>query len=75
MIPGFDAVKAAALAAGAIGCSISGAGPSVFALCAGGDAARRAGDAMRAAFERSGGMASDVFVSRVGSAGARIERA
>ncbi len=31
LIPGFDDVKAAAMASGALGCSISGAGPSVFA--------------------------------------------
>ena len=33
LIAGFDAVKRAALAAGAMGASISGAGPSVFAWC------------------------------------------
>lgn len=32
LIPGFSEVKKAALAAGALGCSIAGAGPSVFAL-------------------------------------------
>ena len=32
LIPGFAEVKAAALDAGALGCSISGAGPSIFAL-------------------------------------------
>ena len=33
LIQGFESVQAAALAAGAIACSISGAGPSVYALC------------------------------------------
>jgi homoserine kinase len=33
LIPGFGEVRGAALAAGAIGCSISGAGPTVFAWC------------------------------------------
>ena len=33
LIPGFDGVKDAALRAGALGASISGAGPSVFAWC------------------------------------------
>ena len=33
LIKGFDDVKAAAMDRGALGCSISGAGPSVFALC------------------------------------------
>ncbi|MBI3466498.1 MAG: homoserine kinase, partial [Planctomycetes bacterium] len=32
LIPGFTQVKAAALGGGALGCSIAGAGPSVFAL-------------------------------------------
>ncbi len=32
LIPGFADVKAAALESGALGCSISGAGPSIFAL-------------------------------------------
>lgn len=33
LIPGFEGVKAAALQSGALGSSISGAGPSIFALC------------------------------------------
>ena len=33
LIPGFDAVKKAAMERGALGCSISGGGPAVFAWC------------------------------------------
>ncbi len=33
LIPGFPEVRRAALSAGALGCSISGAGPTVFAWC------------------------------------------
>ena len=33
LIPGFMAVRRAAMSAGALGCSISGAGPTVFAWC------------------------------------------
>jgi homoserine kinase len=33
LIPGFGAVRRAALSAGALGCSISGAGPTLFAWC------------------------------------------
>lgn len=33
LIPGFEQVKRAAISEGALGCSISGAGPSVFAWC------------------------------------------
>ncbi len=42
LVPGYAAVKAAALRAGALGCSISGSGPSVFAFTDS-DAGRRAG--------------------------------
>ncbi len=33
LVPGFAQAKAGALAAGALGCSLSGAGPAVFAVC------------------------------------------
>jgi homoserine kinase len=53
MLPGFVAAKEAALAAGAVGCSISGAGPTAFALADDEDAARIA-DAMVAAYRTAG---------------------
>jgi homoserine kinase len=68
LIPGFPAVKHAALAAGALGCSISGSGPSVFALCASADVAERAGAGMVEAF-RAAGLASDLFLSAVNTTG------
>ena len=40
------------MAAGALGCSLSGSGPSVFALAASLEIARAAGEAMQRAFER-----------------------
>ena len=68
LIPGFAGVKAAAMAAGALGCSISGSGPSVFALCATSEASSRAGAAMVAAF-RTAGLESDLYVSAVNTKG------
>lgn len=68
LIPGFSTVKRAALAAGALGCSISGSGPSVFALCADTAVAERAGAAMVEAF-RATGLASDLFLSAVNTTG------
>lgn len=68
LIPGFPAVKRAALAAGALGCSISGSGPSVFALCADAAVAERTGAAMAEAF-RATGLASDLFLSAVNTTG------
>ena len=72
LVPGFFAVKTAALAAGALGCSLSGSGPSVFALADSLDAARQAGEAMQRAFNAESGIGADLWVSRVGRQGARI---
>lgn len=54
LIPGFVEVKAAALANDALGASISGAGPSVFAWFASKENAEAAAPAMRAAFVAAG---------------------
>jgi homoserine kinase len=64
LIPGFDAVKAAALAHGALGASISGGGPSVFAWFDSREAADRAAPAMRAGFTDAG-IEAQVYVSPV----------
>jgi len=70
LIPGFAAVKHAALAAGALGCSISGAGPTVFAWAEESDAGQvRSG--MVAAF-REHGLESDSWVSTIDREGARV---
>lgn len=72
LIPQFAAVKGAALAAGALGCSISGAGPTVFALCEGKACAERAAAAMQEAFLP---LASSGHVGAVALEGARrVER-
>ena len=70
LIPGFAAVRQAALDTGAMGGSISGAGPSVFAWFEGRDAATSAAAAMVAAFAAAG-LGSDPHVSPV--AGPRAE--
>lgn len=72
LVPGFHQVKAAALAAGALGCSLSGSGPSMFALASSIDVARRAGQAMQQAFDQGSDLGSDLYVSFVGRAGARV---
>jgi len=54
LIPGFHTVKAAALDAGALGCAISGAGPSIFAVATGEPNARVVGDRMREGFMKHG---------------------
>jgi homoserine kinase len=72
LIPGFAAVKGAALAAGALGCSIAGSGPSVFAFADGDAVAQRIGAAMQAAFMTAAGLESDLFWGRVSTDGARV---
>lgn len=71
LITGFYDVKAAALDAGVLGCSISGAGPSVFALCANSLIAEQAGQAMQRAFAKNR-VESQVFLSPVNQEGAVI---
>jgi homoserine kinase len=69
LIKGFADVKHAALEAGAHGCSISGAGPALFAIAAP-ETAERVALAMHAAFQRHG-LASRHFVCPVDNRGAR----
>lgn len=71
LIPGFRKVKEAALGGGAIGCSISGAGPAVFALAASAAQAAAAGAVMRQAFAAAG-LDAAVYVSEINSAGPRV---
>jgi homoserine kinase len=71
LIPGFATVKSAALKAGALGCSISGAGPSVFALCKGRETAQSVGAAMHKAFLNQD-IPCDLFVSPINKEGAKI---
>jgi homoserine kinase len=70
LIPGFKAVKEGAMGHGALGCSISGAGPTVFAWCEQ-QHAERIRDAMVAAFAAHD-LASDAWISTLDPAGARI---
>lgn len=71
LIPGFYDVKGAALDEGVLGCSISGAGPSVFALSANSLTAEKAGAAMQRAFAQHN-VESQVFLSPVNQEGAVI---
>jgi len=71
LIPGFHDVKQAALSAGALGCSISGSGPSVFALCLSQDRATQVAAAMIAAFEKHR-LTANGYVSQINPSGARV---
>ena len=71
LIAGFAAVKQAALDAGAMGASISGAGPSVFAWFEDRVTAEQAGAAMASAFAAAG-CASDVHVTPIAGPAASV---
>jgi homoserine kinase len=71
LLPGFREAKLAALAAGALGSSISGSGPTAFALVRGRDVATKVAEAMAAAYAASG-QRSHVRVTTVDREGARL---
>jgi homoserine kinase len=72
MIPAYAEVRAAAKDAGALGCAISGSGPSMFAVCDSDDAAARAALAMRRTFRDLAGLASEAWVGPVNREGAHL---
>jgi len=71
LIPGFYQVQEAALGAGALGCSISGAGPSVFAWAQGKEAAEGICGGMVEAFHKAG-VRAEGWAALLGRDGARV---
>ena len=71
LIPGFDRIKQSAVENGALGSGISGSGPTIFALSADEETARRVGEAIREEFARLQ-LNSETFVSRINAKGAMI---
>jgi homoserine kinase len=71
LIPGFDGVRRAAMRAGALGCSIAGAGPSVFAVTDDLAVGARVIETMRRAFARAG-LDSDARLALTDPRGARV---
>jgi homoserine kinase len=74
LIPGFAGAKKAALDAGALGASISGSGPTVFAWVTSKDAAERVRLALVRAFQEHGVAGVDSWISPVSMKGARVLR-
>ncbi len=68
LIPEFNEVKRAAIQNGALGCSISGAGPSMFALSRGVETAQRVGHAMQQTF-RNAGIEANTHISGINQGG------
>lgn len=70
MIPHFDNVKETAMQMGALGCSLSGSGPSIFALCLEKTQASEIADAMKRIYDEHK-FNSRVFVGGINHEGAR----
>ena len=71
LIPEFNKVKQAALDYGALGCSISGSGPSMFALSRGIENAKKVGEVMKRTFSEAG-IESSTHVSLINQGGPLI---
>ena len=71
LLPGYQEVRDGAMKAGALGCGISGSGPSLFALSKGQATAMKAGQAMTSVFEDLK-IESEVYVSEVNQKGPQI---
>jgi len=72
LVPGLAAIKQAAVDAGALGCSLSGSGPSLFALCRDAAIADRVASAMADAVRRHIGGEPQRYVSAIDPRGARV---
>lgn len=71
LIPGFSEIKKAALDAGALGCSISGSGPSMFTLSKSESTAKDVGQVMREICNVKG-IDNNVFISKINNDGAKV---
>lgn len=72
LVPGLGVIKRAAADAGALGSSLSGSGPSLFALCRGEQIASRVAEAMAAAVRTHIGGEPQTYISRISGRGARV---
>ena len=71
LVPGFRAAQAAALDAGALGCTFSGAGPALFAVAESPEHGGGVADALQGAL-REAGLESEVHLCGLDLQGARI---
>jgi len=71
LVPSFDSVKAAALQEGALGCSLSGSGPSLFAWVDSPERGAKVKEAMLLAFQEAG-IAASGWVCSINLDGAKV---
>ena len=71
LIPGFYKMKEVAVTAGALGCGISGSGPTLFALSTDRNTAEKVGSAVQQQFAGFN-LNSEIYISEINHQGARI---
>jgi homoserine kinase len=71
LIPNFEKVKNIAIENGALGSGISGAGPSIFALCKGKVIAEKVANAMKESYLNTG-IEFDIHVSKINDEGVKL---
>jgi len=71
LIPEFKNVRAVSLDNGALGCGISGSGPSIFALSKGLETANRVADGITQVYQKTG-LPFDIHVSKINTEGIKI---
>ncbi|GAA4282141.1 homoserine kinase [Gaetbulibacter aestuarii] len=71
LIPHFESVKKAVVDSGALGCGISGSGPSIFSLSEGPENAKNAAEAIRSIFSKTD-IAFDIYVGKINTEGVKI---
>ena len=71
LIPEFAKLKEVSMNAGALGCGISGSGPSVYALTKGFENAENVGQAMREVMQKLG-IDFEIYVSKINEEGIKI---
>jgi len=71
LIPGFDSIKTMASHNGALGCGISGSGPTLFTVCQDRTLAEKIGKHAQAIFKGCS-LESDIYVSQINPEGAKV---
>ncbi|MGB3608686.1 homoserine kinase [Psychroserpens sp.] len=71
LIPHFDAARQTALANGALGCGISGSGPSIFSLCYGNNNAEKVAQAITTIYAETN-IPFEVYISKINTNGIKI---
>lgn len=71
LIPHFEGIKKTALKHGALGCGISGSGPSIFSLCKGQENATRVKEAITDLYSKTG-IAFEIYLSKINTEGIKI---